>query len=279
MGLVTVAIDSQMLDTYQLCEEKFNLSFVKLVAPMSKADALEKGSMIHEMLKTYYTLWSIGTSFNERVSRAIEAGILKSATWVDDEMRESMIKTFRSYCEYYQNDTWIVKAVEKPFSKILYESEEEELRILYEGIIDLQVEVPKLETDCVVDHKTMARRTPANFMSNQFKGYAWATGASRVIINKIGLQKTLSIPERMTREPLFYPESIIEEWKRDTIEWVRQMLSSYGRDVWKKNATSCDKFGGCWLRDICMSEPKIRGFKIMRDFKEGREWNPAGSLK
>src|SRR5579862_2403867 len=51
-----IDIDSQILSSIQNCARKTELHFIKHIEPEIKAEALEKGELIHIPLEIYYSL-------------------------------------------------------------------------------------------------------------------------------------------------------------------------------------------------------------------------------
>jgi len=272
---VTVKLDSQIANAIQLCAERYNLEHVKHMRPLRKAPALEHGGVMHTMLAHYYRQKMIGripTEHNKVVEEAIMLGRLEAAQSSFDlvEFDAEDLPTFREYVLAKQYDGWIVKAVEQPFTKLLYSSDD--LDILYEGIVDVIVEDPKGE-QYVVDHKTESRRSVPFILSNQFTGYSWALDR-KVCINKVGYQTSLANEERFRRYYFTYPDYMIEEWKRDTISAVKQAIGWHREGVFEKNRTSCDKYSGCIFQKVCVAPPELRDYKLQAYFYKDKPWDP-----
>jgi len=206
---------------------------------------------------------------------------------------EECVKQFRDYVVYTALDTWVPIAVEEPFSKLMYQRPDvscpmhekwlesckdckrtEGLTILYKGKTDLIVKVTNVPgIVIIVDHKTGSRNQDPTGLSNQFMGYAWAfqditpDRVPRVIINKIGFQKTLPPKDRFRRYTKSYQRDVLEEWRSNTVYWVHQLLSYMDHNTFPANFTSCDKYGGCVFRDVCYSIPSARERKLKIEFK------------
>lgn len=292
-----LSFDSQIINTFQSCARKCQLAFQQNVTTVEKADRLEEGSMIHDMLEIYYSLqldhfefdtpnWELirAAGIKAPVSRtvqqakdfAISCGYL-FATKNDlpaDEVDE-VIHHFTQYCEYFQHDEWHPLAVEEVGSKILYE--DEALKVIYNFKIDLVAE--KGRVIAPFDHKSSRRRQEPISLSNQFIGYCYGLGMNNIVINKIGFQKTLTPKQRFNRYILTIDDARIAEWERNTIWWARAMVASEETGVWPMNLTSCDKYSGCVYIPICETDPESRLFKIERDFKTGESWDVAKALE
>lgn len=294
----TIALDSQILNTVGLCGRKVNLEFLQNWRPTQKAEALEKGDLMHRMLAHYYRARMANrTDFPMVIEEAVEIARVAS---VDMDLNESTvdenIKQFKEYALFYQNDGWRPLEVERPFSKVIYKRDDEEiwrvgdipatpdtpgavkevvkegLQILYEGVIDLIADTP--HGIFVIDHKTASRRSTPSKLSNQFMGYSWATGSHNFIVNRIGFQKTLPIQERFQRPFLSYNRQILDEWAQQAIWWTKMLVHWIDTQYFPPNFTSCDKYSGCIFQKVCESIPEVREFKLMTNFYVGEPWSP-----
>jgi hypothetical protein len=271
-----LALDSQILNTVMACGMKTKYAFIDMKEPEKKAEALEKGDLMHRMLKHYYKGVKSGRKkdeFDLLVKEAIEIGRIASVDMaLSDSTVEENIHQFFAYCNYYKQDGWDALEVETPFSKVLYENEERGIKILYEGIIDLVAMTP--HGPAIVDHKTASRRQQPFLLSTQFMGYAWALNVDRVIVNKIGFQKTLPPKDRFNRFQLWYPKQLIAEWKREAIYYSNMLMSWIDQGYFPHNYTSCDKYSGCIYQQVCASTPEVRPHKLSMFYKDGQPWSP-----
>lgn len=274
----TIALDSQILNTVSMCARKVDLGFIKNWRPTEKAEALEKGDLMHRMLKHYYVARKNGrTDLHNVIEEAVAIG--RAAT-IEMDLNESTIdeniKQFTAYCHYYNQDGWEPLEVEQSFSRELYRREDtpelEGLSILYEGVIDLIAKTP--HGIFVIDHKTASRRSSPTRLSNQFMGYAWATGSHNVIVNRIGFQKTLKENERFQRLFLSYNDPLLIEWIQSATYWTEMLVSYIDSNYFPPNFTSCDKYAGCIFQEVCEAIPEVREFKLQSRFYVGEPWSP-----
>lgn len=294
----TIALDSQILNTVAACGRKANLEFLKNWRPTEKAEALEKGDLMHRMLAHYYRARQakrgdvrIVIEESEQIARVAAVEMDLTDSTVDENIGQ-----FKQYALYYQNDGWVPLEVERPFSKVLYRRDDEVvwrvgdvvategtpgargtvvkegLQILYEGVIDLVADTP--HGVFVVDHKTSSRRGTPTKLSNQFMGYCWATGSNNFIVNKIGFQKSLSEKDRYERPFLSYNQPILSEWAEQAIYWTRVLVNYIDTGYFPPNFTSCDKYSGCIFQKVCEAIPEVREFKLMTNFYVGEPWSP-----
>lgn len=294
----TIALDSQILNTVQACARKANFEFLQNWRPTEKAEALEKGDLMHRMLAHYYRARQAQrTDYSKVIDEAMD--VARHAS-VDMDLNESTVeenmKQFKCYALHYQNDGWRPLEVERPFSKVLYQRDDEViwrvgdviateatpgatstlvkegLRILYEGVIDLITDTP--HGIFVVDHKTASRRSTPTKLSNQFMGYSWATGSYNFIVNRIGFQKTLKEEDRFQRPFLSYNKQILAEWAQSAIYWTKVLVGYIDTGYYPPNFTSCDKYAGCIFQGVCEAIPEVREFKLQTNFYVGEPWSP-----
>jgi hypothetical protein len=295
MSKKTLVADSQILNTVMSCGRKVNLEFGLNLRPHKKAEALERGDLMHRMLHPYYygrilnpkphhltiTIDGkemphpyakfIGMPFNELVETCVEIGRLASFDMdLEPEYRNECLKQFREYAHHFAGDGWIPLEIEQSFSRKLYE--DENLIILYEGIVDLVADSPM--GVFVGDHKTASRRSDVSDLSNQFMGYCWALDTPRLIVNRIGFQKTLPAKERFQRIVLSYPEGRIAEWQYWATYWLKVYAFYLENDVWPPNYTSCDKYSGCIFMPICTKIPEAREYAIESKYRVAEPWSP-----
>ena len=292
-----LSIDSQILNTYQSCARKAEYAFVKNVTTIKKAESLESGSLMHDMLEVYYSLQLDHFEFDTPNWKLIkEAGISAPIGRTHDQIRNYAVQTgrffatlielhpdetdevishFIDYCNHFQYDEWHPLAVEEVGTKTLYE--DEELKVLYSFKVDLVAEKGKIIAP--FDHKTSKRRVEPTSLSNQFIGYCYGLGMNNLVVNKIGFKKTLTAAQRFNRYILTIDDARIQEWVRNTTHWAKQIARSEESGLWPMNLTSCDKYSGCVYAPICETDPDTRLFKIDRDFKIGRSWDPALELE
>lgn len=296
MSKKVIVADSQILNTVMSCGRKTNLEFRLNLRPHKKASALEKGDLMHKMLHPFYygriaepkphhlTLRTkegteyphpyakfIGMEFTQLVDMCCEIGRVASFDMdLEPEYRNDCIKQFREYAFHFAGDGWRPIEVEQSFSRTLYE--DAQLIILYEGIVDLVADSPLGRI--VVDHKTASRRETPVDLSNQFMGYCWALDTPRLVVNRIGFQKTLSAGERFQRVIMNYPQGRIDEWQYWSTYWLKVYAFYVENDVWPPNFTSCDKYSGCIFQQICTRIPEAREFTMQTKYRVVEPWSP-----
>lgn len=301
---LTVKIDSQILNSMNLCPERYRLEHIENWRPLKKAMALERGSVMHIMLKHYRQGKKLGWTDKERhgalVNKCILAGKVASANTfhLSVEEFEDDIRVFQEYVLRWQYDGWEILELEQPFSKLLYEDDTVieygattylGLVIIYEGIIDARVRDPKIGL-AVVDVKTESRRSYPYILSNQFQGYEWAFGVP-VIVDKVGYQTSLKaediVADSQGRDKSKFRRLVhesgqfaINEWVSDTVEQVKEaihwhrQLESGERTTLRKDRTSCDKYSGCIFQQVCKVPEEVRDYKLAAFYYKDKPWDP-----
>jgi hypothetical protein len=278
-----IAIDSQELNEMQNCWRKYQLYHLQNERPVITPSYFEHGDLMHQMLRTYY----VCKKYRRNWGKHTHADVVDSCVRVgrhaaikmsiEPEEIESTIKTFIEYCQFFANDGWDdILHIEQPVAKTLYE--DSDLTILYEGRLDLVIRLSNCPI-LPIDHKTSRRRGRPEELSNQFIGYCWLLGVNNLVVNKIGLQKTLKPQDRFERHTLSYTDAIIGEWKNETIWWVRESLRRKEEDFYPANKTSCDKYSGCIFEEVCKSDPITRDWKLGELFeKADKPWSVGGDM-
>lgn len=279
-----IPVDSQIFNTLVACGRKVKYMYLENWRPTEKAEALEKGDLMHKMLAHYYRGKRDGMTKHDDshallIARAIAEGRKEALPMQMSIMTaEEDIRQFKENILYWQRDGWKILKVEESFSKVLYERPDEPgkegLRILYEGIIDAVVEHPSPHGIYIVDHKTASRRSTAHKLSNQFMGYCWALGHNQIIVNKIGFQKTIPAAERFQRQFISYERELLREWVQQAVYWVHVLIGYMDSGYFPPNFTSCDKYAGCVFQEVCCTIPQVRDFKLQSKFYQGEQWSP-----
>lgn len=269
-----VAVDSQILNNMETCYYKWYLYNLMNYRPKNKSKAFDKGWLVHEIIRAYYTAKIDKQSWAESVKIAMEIGHMKvQEVNLPLEDITQAIETCNQYMNFYRGELWKPLAVEEKFSYKFYE--DAELIILYEGIVDLRVETD-VDPNHPVDHKTTSRNDQIHPLNNQFIGYCRAHNASRMTINRLGFQKSLKAEEKFTRHLKSYSKEVQEEWAQDVIHTVKMGILHHDMGIFPRNFTSCDgKYGPCMFSDPCGTELKAREWKLKVEFDQPDEgWDP-----
>lgn len=255
------------------CMRKYDYGKVRSLVPNHRGAGIEKGTVVHLMLADYYRgKMEGGISHMDLIDRGIAVG---RRAIVDTELdiaetEEILVKSFREYCLRWQNDTWVPVAVENGFSMVLYE--DDELRIVFEGKMDLVVENPEQMIDgkpmkLIVDHKSGARNKKPISLSNQMQGYCVAGGTTKAVLNRFGFQKTLPPEKKFVRHVLQFPRKVLEEWVRWSVYRAKMIRAYLQSDLFPPDYTQCDKWSGCEFLIVCEKDPEARQWALNTEFK------------
>jgi hypothetical protein len=272
--VITLSANSLNLSA---CMRKFHYAKLQRMETPEKAPSIDKGSLVHEMAAKYYRAKiqkkELGLNNAEIIDLSVNHGRAKCIEMdISVEDAEMCVNTWKQYCIHYKDDPWIPVHVEEPFSLILHE--DDELRIVFEGRMDLVAKNP-LQNNMllVVDHKTGSRNTTPSGLSNQFMGYCVVMGVKLAILNKIGFQKTLPPAKKFVRHVLSYPKDVLDEWVRWTI-WRARFIDACVQDnTFPPDFTKCDEYSGCQYKDVCLAPPASRQDKLARFFKVSEEFD------
>lgn len=275
-----VVIDSQVLTSIQNCHELTNLTFLQHWRPNETPEPFEKGDLGHVILQNYYSVLQLAQETNMPFDRlqvirdSIQLARVKSLDLqLPDQEVSRILNIYEGYFDYWINDNFKIMAVERAFTKLLYE--DDEVVIYYEGIIDLLFDSP-LSRLTVEDHKTKGKQYSHTERDNQFIGYAWAFDTNWVIVNGIGLQQKAKPEDRYKRQTLSIPDTLKEQWKENAIISIKRFLEDVKREKFHHNIAHCKAWGGCLYREVCNAYPDqdIMRNILMRMFYKGQPWSP-----
>ena len=233
-----IIMDSQILTTYQLCEEMLNLRFNMNLVPIGgPGAAIEKGAMMHDILEAYYRAQMNGLKKVDAFTLAIAAGQAfivgceqcmrndckvhkrnEKKGLISSSLDEAhyVIQTFQQYAEKWKNDSWTTINVEYVKGKVIYE--DDEISVMWKAKIDWYVD--NQEGMFSTDHKTASRREEPLSLDNQFIGQAVVTEQTKMFRNVVGFQTSLKPEEKFTREAVNFSKARIAEWILETASYA-----------------------------------------------------------
>lgn len=285
-----IVIDSQMLNALSSCAYRFNLSFIQRIMQRAegqdpaKVALLESGDLVHAIFKVFYTfrIQRPDLPYSRCIDLSCNFGrayAIKLNQTLDES--EDILFHAVEYFKFYEGELWIPLHVEKPFAVKLYESEEDNLRVIYDGIVDLIVDTP--QGILGVDHKKAGRMLDGGSLqlANQFKGYAYALNMRHFVVNEVGVQKTKKPKDRFIRHTLLYSDDIIEEWRKNAIYRAQELAFFLKNNTWPQNYTGCKMTPDgqysipCNYQEICKTDPGTsREFVKAEFFTEKPVWSP-----
>ena len=278
MSKLNIVLDASMLDMFSLCEERFRLRYIENKVLPTKAKQLDRGSLVHTGQEAYYKALQQGFAMNPAVD-AMCTAVMQSAASEESDLPmdevDRVIRVLKEHAYYWQatDQSYEILAVETPFTYVLHE--DDEVKIVMAGKIDLLVNDHPKYLNLVIDHKSYERDYPLKRLSHQFINYAYAVQSNILLVNRIGFQKTLKPVEKFKRIPLSYDELFFEQWKEDVRTIVDRYIHCVGTQQFAKNYTSCDKFyRECEYLRVCESSGKpAKLYKLANDYNTIDPWD------
>lgn len=287
---LNIVLDMSSFDLFETCEQRYDYRHNQLKAePIeSKSPALDRGSFVHEGLEAYFLGIKDGLSFPDRM----QAVLNRIAFWASDpercnlEEKEIALVTsaLEQSCDYwrFEDEQMEILEVERAFAYVLYE--DEFIRIIITGKIDLLVNIPAIGrrsgyTNHPIDHKSFQRDSEVPELSNQFQNYCVAVESLELTVNRVGLyavSSKLKPDEKFQRPLIQYDRSILNQWKRNTAKVIiRKYLTCIETGEWLMNFTSCDKYNRrCEYYDICKTgEQEDKIYKLTRNLATVSPWD------
>lgn len=266
-------VSASSINTIQSCMRKFYYDKVLRLSPFTKSVALEKGDLMHVLLENYYRARQEMIVLKEGpaklpfiVKQCIDTGRAHAdSLQLSAEDSENIINYFKKYVAAYQHESWIPLGIETPFSKILFESEELDLRVIVEGKLDLSVREKQTNKILLVDHKTASMNSKASPLSNQFMLYCWAFDNLTFVRNSIVYVKDET--KIFSRSILMYSPEQIHDWYLNTCTVLIDAFLKIQKNIYPQNFTSCDKFGRCTFGNICEKASSDREYEIKTNYK------------
>lgn len=282
MAKVNIIMDASQYDTFLLCPQKYHYRYDMNLTLPTKAQQLDRGTLVHVGCEVYYQALKDGIHYNDAVPMALskvrEASVVSAD--LEPEAVNRILDVLEEYFDYWRVDdqNFNIVAVEQPFVYLLYE--DTEVRIHMAGKIDIITSDNKYE-NLPMDHKSYDRSFELNRMSNQFKNYAYALKSNYLVVNRIGFQKTLKPHEKFLRPKLSFDPLIFEQWKDNVVLNVMHYLQCAADNKWPMNETSCDKFHRkCEYLEVCDSSGQAaKNYKLEANYIKIEPWDVTKVLR
>lgn len=278
---VSIILDATMIDTLQLCACKFNYRFNHNKVTPEKAKPLDRGTLVHIGLESYFGCLKEGFRFTNAVDRMVEDVRIETVTNsdLDPDVSKRVVDVLIEYVNYWRHtdETLTIKEVEASFAYELYS--DEFIKLIMIGKIDLIADDNKY-TNLPYDHKSYDRDYPSRRLTNQFLNYSYATGSNYLIVDKVGFQTSLKAEQKFKRIPLSYDPLVLSQWKDNTVKWAFAYLQMASENSWPLNLTSCDKFNRqCEYYEVCDSSGvEAKEYKLLTNFRTDKPWDVSASL-
>lgn len=288
MSKTNIVFSASSFNLWEWCECKYNYAHLlrKTLPPDQKPLPLDRGTLGHIGMEVYFNALGKGIHFNDR----IHSSLLKIKQVASDPAQSNLdikeelpvlLSAFEQSCELFrfEDEHFEILAVETPFDYILFE--DDYIRIIISGKVDLLVNKPSIGgevayTNLPYDHKFVARDFPVDRTDNQFINYAAVTGSNYLIVNKVGMQKTLKPEEKFKRIPLSFDPLFIQQWKDNVIRVViDEYLPARLRNYYPMRFTNCRKFGRlCEFHPVCNSSGEdAKRFKLDSMYVDREKWD------
>lgn len=183
------------------------------------------------------------------------------------------LETCEKYFEFYKNDAFIPLSCEHVKGEVLYE--DDEIRVLWKAKFDLIIDTNQIGI-VSMDHKTFKQRRDKSTLSNQFLGQCVLLKSRNVIVNKIGLQSSLKIEERLTREVISFSADRLIEWQSEILPYYAYRYIQYAEsEYWPPDYTHCDTmFGPCMFKQVCEADRGMREEVLRNNYATAPLWDP-----
>jgi hypothetical protein len=291
---VNIILDASKVDLFETCPARYNFrhNLNKTLPLIHKAKALDLGSLAHGGLEVYYNSLAAGEHYDDRMNKTLmKIRELSSNTEESNsELEEvnTILKAIEESCDYWRaedENSLEILAVETPFAYELFS--DDTVRIIISGKIDLLVNFKGIGRNASyerlpIDHKTYSRDSMLLRKSNQFINYCAAVESNYIVINRIGLQKTLKAEDKFKRLPLSYDPIYIADWKKNLTKMLmNEYLTAVATGEWVEKPTSCNKFNRlCEYYSICDSSGQdAKDNKLENEYIDSEPWDVTKSME
>jgi len=230
-----------------------------------------------------------GKTYDEALREVVREALVSS--WVDGEpwksthnlkTRENLIRTIVWYFEHFRNDTIdiVQLANGKPAVELSFSFEVDD-DVMFCGHLDRLCDYG--DKHYVMDQKTtgstLAPSYFKQFMNDtQMSMYSFAgKGFYKLPIKGViidAAQVAVGFT-RFERGFVFRSDQQLEEWYTDTMQTVAEMRRYAKNDYFPMRRSSCNNYGGCDFREICIRSPEVRNAFLKTDFtQEEGPWDP-----
>jgi len=301
-----VIMDATTLSSLMSCGRYYDLRFNhRFTAAKGKSNSLEVGSLIHKVLEVYYKHMMKGFKRDDAIGQGLTAGQLYingcagcanamdgtpscgheigEYPGLDSTPEQSSgftvgwkfaLDTCEQYFKHYINDALVPLQCEYVKGDVIYE--DDDIRVMWKAKFDLIVDTNQIGI-VSLDHKTFKQRRTKTTLSNQFLGHCLLLKSRNVIKNNIGLQTTLKIEERLTREIISYSADRLLEWQGEIIPYYAYKFIQFQEtEYWPPDFTHCDNmFGPCMFKAVCESNREMREEVLRNEYQLAPVWDPT----
>lgn len=288
-----IILDASKIDLFETCPARYNFrhNLNKTLPLIHKAKALDLGSLAHGGLEVYYKMLAEQAHYNDRMQACLmkirELSSNPEESNSEPEEVQTILNAIEQSCDYWRaedENSLGILAVEQAFAYVLHE--DDDVRIIISGKIDLLVNFKGIGRNASyerlpIDHKTYSRDSMVLRKSNQFINYCSSVDSNYIVINRIGLQKTLKAEDKFKRLPLSYDPIYIADWKANLTKMLlNEYLTCVAEGSWPEKPTSCNKFNRlCEYYSICDSSGQdAKDNKLENEYILNTPWDVTKGL-
>jgi RecB family exonuclease len=265
-------LSSQRLNKLEQCPRLFFFENILNKTPIEKPKYFIEGEFVHAILEQYYSS-KIAGSPEDNIAIIDFARNKATELSLTVEESEVLIKLFIDYISFHNNESWVIEAAEFPFAKVLFESEEKDIRIIIQGKVDL-LATSKEGIPLIIDHKVVSQNRVTYERDNQILLYCWALERNDFIINQLGKQKTLPAKDKFRRQYYNIPSHLLEEWKEGTIWKALELLRYHELNYFPHRYSSCNFQGRkCTFYEVCNGSKENWEYKLEGNFTTKEDYN------
>lgn len=300
-----IIFDATTLSSLMSCGRYHDIRFNhRLVSMKGKSNSLEVGSLIHKVLEVFYKHQINGFPRTTSIGAGLAAGqlFIHGCQHCRDIMDENpkcghevgeyigvqntpeenkgnvtgwkyALETCEQYFAFYKNDAFVPLSAENVKGDVLYE--DDEIRVLWKAKFDLIIDTNDVGI-ISMDHKTFKQRRSKSSLSNQFLGQCLLLKSRRVLVNKIGLQTSLKLEERLTREVVNFSSDRLIEWQSEILPYYAYKYVQFSESgYWPPDYTHCDNmYGPCPYKEVCEADRGMREEVLQNSFQLSPVWDP-----
>lgn len=118
-------------------------------------------------------------------------------------------------------------------------------------------------------------------LRSQFTAYTWGARSAGIhldgfVVRGVSILKTkYDTQQAITPRPAW----AVDRWYEQTVRDVKRMIACWESGLWDYNLDeSCNAYGGCSFRKVCLSQPEYAESWLARDF-ERRRWDPVTRIE
>lgn len=293
----TLLIDNSRHENWSQCPRKGYYTIIRRRIPDADRAPLTFGGHLHAALKLRYLIH--GTAPCSEQTEARQMLLLeklwqqKPTAFGDHRTLGLAQEVISRYNETYGQEPFaLFKAptgsniVEEPFAYPL--GIVSKIKVVWTGVIDLPI-VDSGE-NFVMDHKSTSKYGDYYFadfvLSSQFMGYSWVLrekygievkGAmvNALIVRKPGKTDRAKDPIEFKRQKIYFDNDQLDEWRKDTLTLVEEMIAADTKGYFPKHTTQCTtKFGACPYLQLCALSPSVRELSLLSNEYKDDEWDP-----